>query len=182
MRDSRRADAGLVGEGGAGDTDNRYAQNTAFYRLAGKGLAKDEHEHRGHVANIAQDNEEGAEHIENAHGRNEARGYAGDALDAADDDCADHCGENQPEEPIIGFEDGADYAERFYGLIRLKHIATAERTADTEHGEEHGEGAAEFFEPPEFKPFFKVVHGAAGDAPIALYRAIHNRQGTGGQF
>jgi len=141
--DRRRADPGLIGEGGPLDADDEAAQKSSGDRLGGKGPADDRGERGREERDVGENHVEAGGHVEEAHRRHDLVGHRRDPADAADDHDPHEPDHHQAVRPGIRVEERNHGADLIESLLHLKRVAAAERATDAEHHEGHGEHPAE---------------------------------------
>ena len=142
--DGRGADTGFVGKGGPLESNHENTHRAAEAGCRGKGPAHDGAEGRGHLGGVGEDHEQSGDHVDGAHGGHDGLRRLRDALQPAQDHCADHDGHDGAVDPAIALvsEEGEAEGYRVQRLVDLEAVAAAQGSADAHDGEQHGQELA----------------------------------------
>ena len=168
------AHTGLVGEQAAlctladGGLEG-VTQAAADDGVGGEGVAEDHSEGFRDVLNTADEQHQAAQQIDAGHDRHQLFGDGGDAVDAAQEDEAGDCGDQQADDPRGHVEGGGTGLADGVGLDHGAHEAQSQGDGD---GEEGGQELAELV----VKGTADVVDGAAHHVAIFAHNTSLLRQ------
>ena len=91
-------------------------------------------------------------------------------------------GHDQAEQPALALEERDDRGDLGEGLVRLEHVAAAERPADAADREEDGEELAERGLAVLGQTLGEIVHRAAGDGAVGIFVAVADAEDAFGEL